>query len=48
VITVEAYRTMDGIRIPSSCRATWKLPDGDWTWLEVQITEISYNNAAGK
>jgi hypothetical protein len=48
VITVEAYRTMDGIRIPSACRATWKLPDGDWTWLELEITEITYNTAAGK
>lgn len=43
VIEVDEYAEFEGIRIPSKCRATWKLEEGDWTWCEIEITEISYN-----
>jgi hypothetical protein len=37
VLEVDAYANYDGIRIPSNMRATWRLPDGDWTWLKLDI-----------
>lgn len=43
VINVSEYATMDGVRIPVKMTATWKLDEGDWTWLELEITDIKYN-----
>ncbi|MGB7785061.1 MAG: DUF6544 family protein [Salinimicrobium sp.] len=33
----------EGVLLPSKCRVTWKLPEGDFTWLELQITSVEYN-----
>ncbi|MFP4557223.1 MAG: DUF6544 family protein, partial [Bacteroidales bacterium] len=44
VIDVDEYAEFEGVRIPSKCRATWKLEEGDWTWCKLEITEIKYNN----
>lgn len=43
VITVNESRILNGINIPVKLSATWKLASGDWTWLEVEITDIEYN-----
>lgn len=43
IITVQETRSMHGIRIPTRMEATWKLADGDWTWLRLRITDIDYN-----
>ncbi|MCB9501219.1 MAG: hypothetical protein H6696_04720 [Deferribacteres bacterium] len=43
-ITVVKYKEIDGVRIPVELEATWKLPEGDWTWLHLEISEIEYNN----
>ncbi|MGM0944652.1 MAG: DUF6544 family protein [Bacteroidota bacterium] len=42
ILTVEAYQEFEGIRIPSKMKATWRLPEGDWTWLQLQIDSLSY------
>jgi hypothetical protein len=34
---------MNGVKIPVKLTATWKLDEGDWTWLKLEITEIKYN-----
>lgn len=43
--TVTALRIEErnGIKIPIECEATWKLANGDWTWLKLKITNIIYN-----
>lgn len=43
--TVSAIKTekRNGIRIPVSSKAEWKLERGNWTWLKLEITEIKYN-----
>ncbi|MDX1409146.1 MAG: DUF6544 family protein, partial [Saprospiraceae bacterium] len=46
VLTVEAYETFEGRRIPSALQATWQLEDGDWTWLKLHLTKVSYNENA--
>ncbi|WP_250631483.1 DUF6544 family protein [Rhodoflexus caldus] len=43
IITAENWRTFNGIRVPSKVRATWKLPEEDWTWLQMEITDVRYN-----
>ena len=43
VLTVDEYAVFENIRVPSKMKATWQLDTGDWTWLELEITSISYN-----
>ncbi len=33
----------DGVMVPSKCRVTWKLPEGDFEWLNLEITSLKYN-----
>jgi len=37
------YREFNGVRIPASGTVTWRLEDGDYTWLKLEIKEICYN-----
>ncbi|RIW17411.1 hypothetical protein D0X99_06700 [Algoriphagus lacus] len=46
VIQATQLGEMDGIRIPTQMTATWKLDQGDWTWLKLQVTDIQYNEQA--
>lgn len=33
----------NGVRVPTVMQASWRLPEGDWTWLKLNVTEIEYN-----
>ena len=37
------YKVFDGINIPNKCKVTWKLKDGDFNWLNLEITDLEYN-----
>lgn len=37
------YKEFNGIRIPAKMDVTWRLKDGDFTWLNLEIKEIAYN-----
>jgi hypothetical protein len=39
------YKTFEGIKVPSKMTSTWKLDDGDWTWLKMEVTDIKYNQS---
>jgi hypothetical protein len=43
VLTVDNYAVFEGIKVPSNMKATWQLDEGDWTWLDLEITSIKYN-----
>ena len=43
IITVKENRVINGIIIPVKSEVTWKLDDSDWTWLQIEITDIEYN-----
>ncbi len=43
VIEVNEHAVMNGVKIPVKMTATWKLDEGDWTWLKLQIKDIKYN-----
>ena len=45
-IESDTYGVFNGVRIPISSVATWKLKDGDFTWLKLNITAIDYNTAS--
>lgn len=46
VLLVDEYKTFEGIVIPSKMTATWKLEKEDWTWLQLEIEDIKYNDNA--
>lgn len=42
LITVrpDGYRTINGYTIPASLDVTWQLPDGDFTWMNLEIDSL--------
>jgi hypothetical protein len=46
VLTVDDYAVFENIKMPSKMKATWKLDEGDWTWLDLEIADIRYNENA--
>lgn len=40
------FKEFGGIRIPAKSSVTWKLKDGDYTWLEMEITDLEYDKNA--
>jgi hypothetical protein len=48
VLTADDYAEFEGVRVPSKMKATWKLEDGDWTWLKLEITDLTYNQKMQK
>lgn len=43
VIDVNEHALVNGVKVPVKMTATWKLDEGDWTWLEMEISDIKYN-----
>ena len=46
IMDISDYSSFEGIKVPSKMTATWKLDNGDWTWLKMEVTDIKYNNIA--
>ncbi|QCX39002.1 hypothetical protein FF125_11350 [Aureibaculum algae] len=42
VVTAKEHKEFYGIKIPNKCQVTWKLKEGDFNWLNVEITDIEY------
>ncbi|PUZ20925.1 hypothetical protein DCM91_17500 [Chitinophaga costaii] len=38
-----SYKTFSGIRVPTELEVTWGLPEGDFTWLKLCISDVEYN-----
>jgi hypothetical protein len=36
------YRNLGGMRIPARAAVTWKLPEGEFNWFNLEISEIDY------
>lgn len=41
-VTITEQSTINGHVIGSKCDVTWKLKEGDFTWLKLEVTGISY------
>jgi len=39
------FKDFDGIRIPGKSEVTWKLKDGDFTWLKVELLTVEFNKS---
>ena len=37
------HKTFDGIKIPHKSRVVWRLDQGDFDWLHLEITHLDYN-----
>lgn len=48
VITASKYNIFDGIKSPSVCNVTWKFKEGDFYWLDLNITDIKYDDYYSK
>lgn len=42
-LDVSEHVVMNGVKIHVKVTATWKLDEGDWAWLKLQIKDIKYN-----
>lgn len=42
-ITVEDHKVFHGLKIPNKSKVTWKLKDGDFHWLNLEIIAVDYN-----
>ncbi|MCB0462193.1 MAG: DUF6544 family protein [Flavobacteriaceae bacterium] len=38
-----SYKDFDGITIPNKSSVTWKLNDGDFNWLQLEIIDLEFN-----
>jgi hypothetical protein len=47
-MNISEYRRFEGIKVPAKMTSTWKLDSEDWTWLKLEVTDISYNVNARK
>ena len=43
-VRILEHKEFNGVRIGNKCEVTWKLRPGDFTWLQLEVTDISYNN----
>ncbi|MCW5925063.1 MAG: hypothetical protein KIS77_22290 [Saprospiraceae bacterium] len=48
LVVNKGYREFGGVRVPYKSEITWKLKDGDFTWLKLEIADIQYNESATK
>ncbi|MBR9846077.1 MAG: hypothetical protein GYB35_08215 [Algicola sp.] len=44
VVKNKEYQDFNGIIIPSKSEVIWKLSEGDFNWLQLEITDIVYNS----
>ncbi len=45
-MNISRYGMFQGIRVPVEMTSTWRLDEGDWTWLELTVADLSYNDLA--
>ena len=43
---VKEYAEMNGLKVPVKAEAVWNLASGDFTYIDLEVTDIEYNNPA--
>ncbi|MGD9899445.1 MAG: DUF6544 family protein [Calditrichaceae bacterium] len=43
LVEMVEYKEFDGYRIPNKCKVIWKLNEGDFTWLDLEIVDLDIN-----
>ena len=41
-VNITSYALFNGIPVGNTCEVMWKLKDGDFTWLRLEIIDIEY------
>jgi len=36
-MNIPGYKLFEGIKVPAIMSATWKLDEGDWTWMKLEV-----------
>lgn len=44
VVKMLSYKTFNAIKIPNKCKVIWKLAEGDFNWLNLEVTDMDYNS----
>ena len=44
VINMTDHKVFDGYKIPYKCEVNWLLKEGDFNWLNLEITNLKYNS----
>jgi hypothetical protein len=42
-ISLEKYKVFGGYKIPTKCEVIWKLKEGNFNWLNFEISNVTYN-----
>ena len=42
-VKMNSYKVFNGIKIPNKSTVTWKLKEGDFNWLNLEITDLEFN-----
>lgn len=43
-IDADSYKSFDGIRIPARSSVSWQLKEGEFLWLKMEITSLTYKD----
>lgn len=43
VVKATEYKEFYNITIPNKCKVNWKLKDGNFNWLNLEITGVRHN-----
>jgi hypothetical protein len=43
IVEVKESKVMEGIKIPVKIHAIWNLDEGEWNWLQLELTYIKYD-----
>lgn len=43
VVETSDFKRVNGFLIPTKCKVTWSLKEGDFHWLTLEITDLEYN-----
>ncbi|MFV0571996.1 MAG: DUF6920 family protein [Xanthomarina gelatinilytica] len=43
LINMTSHKTFDGVKIPNKSNVSWKLKEGDFNWLKLEILTIDIN-----
>lgn len=46
IMNFSEHNTVEGKIVPVKMNSTWKLDEGDWTWLKLEVIYIKYNENA--
>ncbi|MCV6630100.1 MAG: hypothetical protein OIF50_09590 [Flavobacteriaceae bacterium] len=46
-IVAKSYRQFESIEVPNLLDVSWELESGSWNWLELELTELQYNEGKG-